>query len=91
MPELRQEMSARRFNQHVSEAKRLAKDSPVVVTDRGRPSHVLMSFADYQRLTRGQRSIIDALADRSPEADFDFDPPREKELPARATEIDFDF
>ena len=91
MPELRQEMSARRFNQHVSEAKWLAKDGPVVVTDRGQPSHVLMSFADCQRLTRKQRSIVDALADRSPESDFEFDPPRERELPTRATEIDFDF
>ncbi len=89
MSNLHQEMSARRFNQHVSEAKRLAKDGPVVVTDRGHPSHVLMSFEDYQRLTKGHRSALTMFADDRPGADFDFDPPRDKALP-RIVDFDLD-
>ena len=55
-------ISSREFNQEVSEAKRAANNGPVFITDRGRPAHVLMSFEDYQRLTKQRRNIADALA-----------------------------
>ena len=68
-------MSSREFNQDTSRAKRAAKQGPVFITDRGRPSHVLLSAEEYQRITRGQKSIADLLA--MPEAaDIDFEPPR---------------
>ncbi|HEY6251109.1 MAG TPA: type II toxin-antitoxin system Phd/YefM family antitoxin [Candidatus Angelobacter sp.] len=68
-------MSSREFNQDTSRAKRAAKQGPVFITDRGRPSHVLLTAEEYQRITRGQRSIADLLA--MPEAaDIDFEPPR---------------
>ena len=68
-------LSSRELNQDVSRAKRAADDGPVVITDRGRPAHVLLSYADYLRLTGQRRSIADALA--MPEADdIDFEPPR---------------
>ncbi len=68
-------LSSREFNQAASEAKRLANNGPVFITDRGRPAHVLMSFEDYQRLTKQRRNIADALA--MPDiADIEFDPPR---------------
>ncbi len=44
-------MTARRFNQDTAGAKRAAEDGPVYVTDRGRPSHVLLTFAEYARLS----------------------------------------
>ena len=66
--------SSREFNQHASEAKRAANNGPVVITDRGRPAHVLLTFADYQRLSKQRRNIADALA--MPEiADIEFEPP----------------
>ena len=74
----RHTIAARAFNQDVSSAKRAADDGPVVITDRGRPAYVLMTHAEYMRLTSGHRSLIDLLADNSPEADFDFDPPRDR-------------
>ena len=55
-------LSSREFNQGASEAKRAANNGPVFITDRGRPAHVLMSFEDYQRLTKQRRNIADALA-----------------------------
>ena len=68
-------ISSREFNQAASEAKRAANSGPVFITDRGRPAHVLLSFEDYQRLTRQRRNIADALAMLG-SADIEFDPPR---------------
>lgn len=67
--------SSREFNQGVSEAKRAASDGPVFITDRGRPAHVLMTFEDYQRLTKQRRNIADALA-MPCLADIECEPPR---------------
>jgi prevent-host-death family protein len=55
-------MTGREFNQAASEAKRAASNGPVFITDRGKPAHVLLTFADYQRLTKQRRNIADALA-----------------------------
>jgi prevent-host-death family protein len=56
------EVSAREFNEDVSAAKRAAVHAPVIITDRGRPSHVLLSIADYRRLLADERSIVDWLS-----------------------------
>jgi prevent-host-death family protein len=69
-------MSSREFNQDTAHAKRAAKNGPVIITDRGKPSHVLISMEEYQRLEKKPRSLADALADDRPEADFDWEPPR---------------
>ena len=55
-------LSSREFNQAASEAKRAANNGPVFITDRGRPAHVLMSMALYQRLTGSRQKIADLLA-----------------------------
>ena len=68
-------LSSREFNQGASEAKRAANNGPEFITDRGRPAHVLMSFEDYQRLTKQRRNIADALA-MPGIADIEFVPPR---------------
>ena len=68
-------ISSREFNRRASEAKRAATNGPVFITDRGRPAHVLMSFEEYQRLTKQRRNIADALAMPSI-ADIEFEPPR---------------
>lgn len=52
--------SAREFNRDVSAAKRAADESPVVITDRGRPAYVLMSIVAYDAM-RDRRSVLDAL------------------------------
>ena len=46
----------------MSAAKRAAAQAPVIITDRGRPTHVLLSIADYRRLLAHQRSIVDWLS-----------------------------
>jgi prevent-host-death family protein len=44
-------LTAREFNQDSGRAKRAAMDGPVFITDRGSPSHVLLSIEEYQRLS----------------------------------------
>jgi prevent-host-death family protein len=54
-------LSSREFNQDTGRAKRAARRGPVVITDRGRPSHVLLTFAEYNRLTSRGLNVIDLL------------------------------
>src|ERR1700722_12056307 len=70
-------LSSREFNQDTSRAKRAAKRGPVFITDRGRPSHVLLTVEDYQRITGGQKSMAELLAMREA-VHIEFDPPRLK-------------
>lgn len=55
-------VTSRDFNQDVSAAKRSAATEPVIITDRGKPSHVLLSIEQYHRLVADQRSIVDWLS-----------------------------
>ncbi|MFH7042507.1 type II toxin-antitoxin system Phd/YefM family antitoxin [Paucibacter sp. JuS9] len=55
-------LTSREFNQDVSHAKRAARSEPVLITDRGQPTHVLMSIAEYRRLSGESDSILDILA-----------------------------
>lgn len=43
--------------------------------DQGQPSHVLLTFEDYQRLTGRNMSLAEALAQPGVE-NFEFKPPR---------------
>jgi prevent-host-death family protein len=55
-------LTSREFNQDTGGAKNAAEDGPVYITDRGRPSHVLLTFADYQRLSANLPGIMEQLA-----------------------------
>jgi prevent-host-death family protein len=55
-------VTSREFNQDVSQAKRLARLEPLFVTDRGRPTHVLMSIEAFRRLSGKSETIVDLLA-----------------------------
>lgn len=68
-------LTSRELNQDVSSAKKAARHGPVVITDRGKPSHVLMTYSDYERLAGKRRSLIEALA-MPGLSDIDFAPPR---------------
>ena len=55
-------VTSREFNQDVSRAKRAARAEPVFVTDRGKPTHVLLSIEAFRQLTGQGESIVDLLA-----------------------------
>lgn len=66
-------ISSRQFNHDVSAAKRAATREPVIITDRGRPSHVLLSIEQYLRLVADERNTIEWL---SADDDIDLRPGR---------------
>ena len=79
-------LSSREFNQDTGRAKRAASKGPVFITDRGRPAHVLLSFIEYQKITKKGKNILEMIA--TPGAgDFEFDPPRLGEEPIQS--VDF--
>jgi prevent-host-death family protein len=58
--------SSREFNQDVSQAKRVALHEPVFVTDRGKPTHVLLSIEAYRQLLGRPDSLADLLVASEP-------------------------
>lgn len=76
-------LTSRELNQDVGRAKREAAEGPVFITDRGKPSHVLLSIEDYRRLTGRARTLGEALA-MPGVADIEFDPSRSRDLPRAA-------
>ncbi len=75
-------LSSRELNHDVGSAKKAARQGPVIITDRGKPSHVLMTYEDFQRLSGRGRSLAEALA-MPGLSDIDFDPPRAAIAPRR--------
>lgn len=63
-------VSARTFNQSPSRVKAMAKDGPVFVTDRGKPTLVVLSMDEYEELT-GSSSLRESLR---MEHDVDLEP-----------------
>ena len=73
-------LSSRELNQDLGRAKRAARDGPVIITDRGRPVHVLLSYDEYQRITGQQESIVDQLGLPPGIEDVEVEFPRSREL-----------
>jgi len=63
-------VNARTFNQSPSKVKAMAKDGPVFVTERGKPTVVVLAIDDYERL-RGAGNVRDSLR---MDADIEFEP-----------------
>lgn len=49
------------FNQRPSQVKRAAESEPVVITEHNRPSFVLMTYAEYQRLNNAPTNLAEWL------------------------------
>ncbi len=82
-------LSARDFNQDVGRAKKAAVNGPVIITDRGKPAHVLLSFNDYRKLRGGRKmSLLESLvpSNASP-MDDEFEFPK---LGAVSRQVDLD-
>ncbi|MDR6192871.1 prevent-host-death family protein [Agrobacterium pusense] len=68
-------LTSRELNHDVGIAKKAAEAGPVVITDRGRPSHVLMTYREFERLTGKLRNLVDAFS-MPGLSNIDFDPSR---------------
>ena len=42
-------MTSREFNQNLAKAQKQAQQSPVIITKRGEPTYVLMTYEEYSR------------------------------------------
>lgn len=75
-------MTSREFNQHLSQAQKAAQTEPVIITNRGEPAYVLMSYAEYEKQVYPKpfRSALEALASNNPDlADIELElQPRSK-------------
>ena len=80
-------ISSREFNQDAGGAKKAADKGPVIITDRGRPAHVLLSFEDYRKLLGKAPSLLEALAMPGGE-DIEFEPPRLQGPISRPVDLD---
>lgn len=78
-------LSSREFNQDTGGAKTAANRGPVFITDRGKPAHVLLSMADYQRLLGQPTKISELLAMAHVEIS-EFNPPK-VEIRARSADL----
>lgn len=79
-------VSSREFNQHTSRAKNAARSGPVIITERGRPAHVLMTFEEYERLAGPKGSIIERLGLPSGVEDVELEIPPLRD-PARPADL----
>ncbi len=68
-------VSAREFNQDTGRAKNATRNGPVIITDRGKPAHVLMSYEEYKEISGKKQSIVDLIS-MPAEADLDIEFPR---------------
>ena len=70
-------MTAAEFNRAPSSVKRrvLESEDPIVVTDRDRPTLVVMKYKDYLDLTTS-RTVTNVAEFLAMEDDIDFEPPR---------------
>jgi len=66
-------VTSREFEHNVGEAKRVvAEGGHVIITDGGEPALALIPIAEYRRLTKTEKNLVELL--RMPEADaFDID------------------
>ena len=65
-------LTSRELNHDIGRAKKAAKSGPVFITDRGKPTHVLLSIEEYRRLAGQRRTLVEALS-MAGLADIDFE------------------
>ncbi|WP_411034463.1 type II toxin-antitoxin system Phd/YefM family antitoxin [Shinella sp. BYT-45] len=69
-------MTSAVFNQNPSKAKKEASAGPLVITEHGEASYVLVRYSDFKDHWRKSESLYDALGDPSSRFDDDFLPER---------------
>lgn len=55
-------VTSRSVNQDANTAKHASELGPVVISDRGRPAHVLLTYADYKKLASKATKVADPIA-----------------------------
>ncbi len=79
-------MTSRDANQDFSRAKRESETAPVLITDRAKPTRVLLAYDEYRRLTEKPKSLFDLPA-MPGQDEVEFEPP--KRMKDQPREVDF--
>ncbi|MFT4159013.1 MULTISPECIES: type II toxin-antitoxin system Phd/YefM family antitoxin [Shinella] len=69
-------MTSAAFNQNPSKAKKAASERPLVITEHGEASYVLVRYSAFEENWRKPKSLYEALSDETSAFDEDFDPAR---------------
>jgi PHD/YefM family antitoxin component YafN of YafNO toxin-antitoxin module len=69
-------MTSADFNQNPSKAKKAANNGPLVITEHGEASYVLVRYSDFKDHWRKAKSLYDALNHKGSGFDEDFMPER---------------
>ena len=83
------QISSRQFNQNVGQAKRAAQNEPVFITNRGVPAYVLLSKAEYDRLTQSQPQTLAQWYEQATPKVADIDLPVEPRSKAQRELLDW--
>lgn len=67
-------VTSRELNHDISKVKKVCEVGPVYVTNRGEPTHVIMTFEEYQKLLGNHKNIVELLA--MDDSDIEFEPPK---------------
>lgn len=69
-------LSSRDFNEDIGKAKKATANGPVIITVRGKPAHVLLSYDEFRTLRGGKKmSLLESLTPSNPapmDDDFEF-------------------
>ena len=79
-------MTSGEANRGFRRAKREARSGPVLITERGRPSSVLLSYDEYRRLTGKRTNIVDLLVIPGQE-EADLEPPQRQKAAPRKVDL----
>ncbi|WP_049338105.1 type II toxin-antitoxin system Phd/YefM family antitoxin [Rothia mucilaginosa] len=77
-------MTSREFNQNLAKAQKQAQHSPVIITKRGEPTYVLMTYEEYSRSQQDESSLYDFFANY-PQPDEGVDLPEDFPVAERST------
>ena len=86
-------MTSREFNQRTHEAQKAAREAPLLITQRGKPDLVIMSYQEYEKVTAQSRTLLEVFSEGdagllAAAADIELDiPPRS---PYQRRPVDFD-
>ena len=88
-----QVMTSREFNQRTNDVQKAAKKSPVLITNRGEPDLVAMSYQEYEKLMGKSKTLLEVFSEHNPEllaavADIDIGIPLRSKN--QRSEIEFD-
>lgn len=78
--------TSRDFNRDPGSVKRAAMAGPVFITDRNRPSLVVLAIEDYRQLAGRGLSLLDVLT-TGDDHDFEFQPPK-AQIKAHMADLD---